>query len=350
MDRHDAKPRRPSLMAGAEAQRPAPGQPPARILADMDPTPATRKPRRPTRLRAALVAGMGLLAIAAVGWALVTPGDGDAVLATPVAPRAVVDVPAEPSTATLVEAPATINAPVSNPFESGAASAEAAVDAPAVAALADAAAATAAAARPSPPPTETINPFSAMQATPARPAPLVGAPRPAPAGATRPAAAGPTAPATPRGAAPQASKEPGLLQTLMDNIQQPSEPARDTRGMDRLARRLDRAPMPEASAAGAAVVASAAVPARKRAPTAARAPAAVPTPALGTSNGTRAAAPVAAPAPATQTGTSPASTPEKQSLRAMLDRCPVSTSVQGQRCRRQMCERAGVDARRCLRH
>ena len=49
-------------------------------------------------------------------------------------------------------------------------------------------------------------------------------------------------------------------------------------------------------------------------------------------------------------GTAPAAAPQKQSLAAMLEQCPTSSSVQGQRCRRQMCERAGVNPRRCARH
>ncbi|KGM53377.1 hypothetical protein N800_06415, partial [Lysobacter daejeonensis GH1-9] len=184
-------------MAGAEAQRPAPGQPPARILADPEPTPATRKSRRSAHLRAAVVAGMGLLALAAVGWTLVTPGDDGPRPAMPAVPAVVMDAPTEPSTATLVDTPAAASAPVSNPFESGTAPPEAAVDAPAAAAVVD----TAAAARASSPPATTINPFNAMQATPSRPASHVGAARPGPASAPRTGAAGPTAPAPSHGAA-----------------------------------------------------------------------------------------------------------------------------------------------------
>ena len=313
MDRHDAKPRRPSLMAGAEPQRSAPGQPPARILADMEPAPVRRRARRSKHLRAALVGGLGLLAATALGWALVhrdgEPETTDAV-AAPVA-----QVPEAPSTATLVEA-APASAPVANPFAGDAGSDDASVQVPAV----DAAAV--AVVPPAPTgATATGNPFSAMEATPQRASPKA-TPAGAPARASRPATVASAAPvpASAPGArvAPSRSgaSEAGLLQTLMDNIQQPSAPARDTKAMDRLARRLDRAPMPESAPATGTIVAT---------------------------------APAAA-ARSTTAGTAPAAAPQKQSLAAMLEQCPTSSSVQGQRCRRRMCERAGVNPRRCARH
>lgn len=305
MDRHDAKPRRPSLMAGAEAQRPAPGQPPARILTDLEHQPAARQPRRSTHVRAALVAGMGLLAIATLGWALLA-SDGDMPLAEDAAaPTAVVEdapsAPSAPSTATLVdEAPRpSATAPADNPFETGtrpvlADSADPDAD-PVAATLAAAANAAAAS-------TANANPFSAMEAPPR----ATGAGRTAASArvAPRPTATGrnPAAPAARTASAPPA-REAGLLQTLMENIQQPAEPARDTRAMDRLARRLDRAPMT------------------------ASAPAASP----------RAEAPASGkPAPM-----SPAA------VRAELDRCPTGNNLRADWCRRRVCKRAGLDPWAC---
>lgn len=345
MDRHDAKPRRPSLMAGAEPQRSAPGQPPARILADMEPAPVRRRARRSKHLRAALVGGLGLLAATALGWALVhrdgEPETTDAVAA----PVAQVDVPEAPSTATLVEA-APASAPVANPFAGDAGSDDASVEGPAV----DAAAV--AVVPPAPTgATATGNPFSAMEATPQRASPKA-TPAGAPARASRPATVASAAPvpASAPGArvAPSRSgaSEAGLLQTLMDNIQQPSAPARDTKAMDRLARRLDRAPMPESAPATGTIVATAPAAAAKPAPApGVAAPDGGADPAVSPGSPARSTA-----ARSTATGTAPAAAPQKQSLAAMLELCPTSSSVQGQRCRRQMCERAGVNPRRCARH
>jgi hypothetical protein len=299
----------------------------------MNPAPATRKPRPSTHLRAALVAGMGLLALAAVGWALVTADGDGAFEERPDASMAVVeDTPSGPSTATLVETPPQPSAPANNPFESSsvpeaAEPADAATD-PVAATLAAAANATAA-------PAASANPFSAMQ-TPARgpgnvrtaPAPAAVAPRPT-------ATAKPPVASAPRAAPPPPpAREAGLLQTLMDNIQQPPVPERDTRAMDRLARQLDRAPMPETSAAGATVASVASPPSKPSTTVAAVDAGAGP-------------APIATPARAVPTTVAPQ---EKQTLRAMLDRCPSAGSPQGQRCRRQMCARAGVEPRLCTRH
>lgn len=302
MYRHDAKPRRPSLMAGAEAQRPAPGQPPARILTDLGHQPAARQPRRSTHVRAALAAGMGLLAIATLGWALLAP-DGDVpFVEAAAAPTAVVeDAPSAPSTATLVdEAPRpSATATADNPFEVSTrpvladyADPDADPGAATLAAAANAAAAS----------TASANPFSAMEAPPR----AAGAGRTAASArvAPRPTTTGrnPAAPAARTASAPPA-KEAGLLQTLMENIQQPAEPARDTRAMDRLARRLDRAPM---TASAPAVSPGAEAPAS------------------------------AEPAPISPTA-----------VRAELDRCPTGNNLRADWCRRRVCKRAGLDPWAC---
>lgn len=289
-------------MAGAEAQRPAPGQPPARILADMDPTPATCKPRRSTHLRAALMAGMGLLALGAVGWALVTADGDDALVESADAPMAMVeDTPSGPSTATLVETAPQPITPADNPFErsvvpDAAEPAEAATD-PVAATLAAAANATAA-------PAASANPFSAMQAPARGPANVRPASASAPVAPRPTATAKPPVASAPRAATPpQPAKEAGLLQTLMDNIQQPAEPVRDTRGMDRLAKRLDRTPMTTSTPVGS----------------------------------TRAEAPATGkPAPL-----SPAE------VRAELDRCPIGSNLRAEWCRRRVCKRAGLDPWAC---
>jgi hypothetical protein len=246
-----------------------------------------------------------------VGWALVGPDNDADVAAVARAPRALEQAPTEPSTATLVESAPVADAPVTNPFE-GTAGADADADAmadvaPQVGESAGVVGATAAVASTTAPgvPKVATNPFNTMGNAPQRAPAVAAAPR------SVPVAPGPTpsvkATATaPRPAAPRKAGEPDLLQTLMQNIQQTPEPPRDTQSMDRLARRLDRAPMPastEANAAPGTVVA-----------TAAKAPA------------------------------------EKQSLRAMLDQCPSTSNTQARQCRKQMCQRAGVDPRHCVRH
>ncbi|GAB3746878.1 hypothetical protein GCM10028795_08980 [Lysobacter olei] len=134
-----------------------------------------------------------------------------------------------------------------------------------------------------------------------------GASTPGPAPRSTPerasASAQALAPAAARRAstAAAAGHEPGLLQALLDNIQ-PAAAPRDTVALDQLARQLDRAPMPAAAAKPAA--------------------------------------------PATSTPTNA----EPPSLRAQLDQCPAASHLQGLRCRRQLCERAGLDPRRCARH
>lgn len=349
MDRHDAKPRRPSLMAGAEPQHPAPGVQPARILADLPPAPAPRRPRRPRHVRAVLIGGLGLLAVAAVGWALV--GSGNDIEPPPMAATsAVTEPPApDPSTATLVDAPSTDGAGVANPFDSEDV-AQASLDT----ASTDS---TAPVAGPAVPvePAATPNPFSSIDAPSAHHRPGAAPPRPMPATeaapkrVARPTVTAQSTPAASRPASPRtAGREAGLLQTLMDNIQQPGEPARDTRAMDRLARRLDRTPMPESAPT---VVATAAAPARASSTTAkpAPSPAANATDAAATTPIAAAAVPAAS-ARGSATAAAGGAAQQKLSLRALLDQCPASNSAQSQRCRRQMCARAGVDPRRCARH
>ena len=322
MDRHDAKPRRPSLMAGAEPQCPAPGARPARILADLTPAAAPRRSRRPVHGRAVLIGGLGLIALAAVGWTLIGSGNDLEPPPSEALPAITEQAAVDPSTATLVDAAPSDGAAIANPFENESGPQGASPDpAPATADAATGEARTYVIAKSA----VTANPFSSVNEMPARGKPGASVPGgPAPA-SVAPKQARPRAtptpqstPVTSRAPAPPraAGGEAGLLQTLMDNIQQPVAPARDTQAMDRLARRLDRTPMPEP--APGVVAGSAAATATTSAHSS-------PTPTAGTT------------------------APEKQSLRELLSQCPASTTIQGQRCRRQMCGQAGVEPYRCMR-
>lgn len=291
MDRHDAKPRRPSLLAGADTQRPAPGPPAARILADAAPVPARRRSRRPRHLRAALASTLALASVGALAWAIVMR-DAPVARAPESAQVARAGAAqAESSPAMLVEMPSAPRGPVLNPFDEP--PSRSAAPAPVVSV-------------PIPPSeaqsrtTQAANPFRDIDtvATPI-PEPRKPTDRVAPASASPRASASAQAR---RASPPVAASEPDLLQALMDNIQAPPAPVRDTAAMDRLARQLDRTPMH-------AVAAETGAPAT---PSAASAP--------------------------------------PQSLGALLEQCPAASQLQGQRCRRQLCERAGLDPRRCTRH
>lgn len=307
MDRHDAKPRRPSLMAGAEPQRPASGAQPARILTDLTPAPAPRRSRRSRHGRAALIGGLGLIALAAVGWALMGTGNDIQPPPSEGVPAITQQAAVDPSTATLVDTAPSEGAAIANPFE-GESEAQ---GAPPGTLPAETAAVVPGAA-PSAEPAVTPNPFNSINEGPVRGKPGAGAQGVPTAVATAPrraphrTAAATLQPAAANRSAPMVApvREAGLLQTLLDNIQQPAEPARDTQAMDRLARRLDRAPMP------------------------------APAPAVG----------AAAAAPATTTG---GTAPGKPSSRALQEQCPATDSVRGQQCRRRMCERAGVEPHLC---
>lgn len=322
MDRHDAKPRRPSLLAGAESQQPVPGAQPARILADMPPTPEPRRPRRSSRMRAAVVAGLGLLAVTAVGWTLLAGGepagadDHEVAAVTMAADPATLADPA--SSATLVDMAPTGPAAVSNPFEHEAAAVE---TRPAAGDLSGPASIVAAPA----PAAVAANPFAAVEPV-AHGAGTAAAPRTASTQTARPAArsaarpgttAKPRTKAAPTAPARAKAEDADLLQTLMVNIQQPAEPARDTQGMDRLARRLDRAPM----------AAKAPAPAPRTEPSAPAKPVEKP-----------AAAPAAK---------STAATSSSATLRAELEQCPTGNGARANGCRRRVCRRAGVDPWAC---
>lgn len=348
MDRHDAKPRRPSLMAGAEPQQPAAGPQPARILADPQTTPARRRARGPAHLRAGVFAGLAALALVAVGWSVVSSRSAETDrLAS--APQSSAAPMVGPSGATLIDdAPA--DPPLHNPF-AGSPEDPSPVDVDgAMAGVASATGTTTGPAEGTPAVATSnariaANPFNAVEdaPSPATGARRVGLATPQPARAKPAAAPSRSASARVSGSSGRAGgPEPGLLETLMDNIQQPTDPARDTRAMDRLARRLDRAPMPEPDARPAVVVASAS-PVKATAVPAASA-------SVSAAASNPGSAPLTGPAAASLPAGAGSKAPSRQSLRAMLDQCPSSPSAQGQRCRRQMCQRAGVDARVCLRH
>ncbi|WP_144812112.1 hypothetical protein [Aerolutibacter ruishenii] len=176
-----------------------------------------------------LVGGLCVLGVATLGWMLAPP-QADAVAPAPSATVATISASTAPDavsdTATLLDASAGSVTAVANPFGPPA-------DAPTES-------------------TQTVvasasNPFSALEPAPheethpAATAAVAAVSAPSRGTATATATAKTTAaPGTPTRVAP----EPDLLQALMQNIRQPAEPVRDTRAMDRLARRLDRQPMP----------------------------------------------------------------------------------------------------------
>lgn len=324
MDRHDAKPRRPSLLADVESQRPTPGSQPARILADME-RPTTRLRGRGTRSgRAWLIGGAGVALLALIAaWLGGSGTPGDAPVASALAETAPSEaVPA--ATATIVDESAA--APSDNPFEMATATATggaaALVPAPATA-PADGGA------------TASDNPFASLDASGAPRARVRAASAPAAADAPRPASDGRTAPTTATTAARKPARadarrsEPDLLDTLMGNIQQTSTrelPVRDTRGMDRLVR--------EATATSPS--ASRAVPLTPAATSA-------PTPPTATQP---AAAATAGVAKAAHASAGPAIS-ERQ-LRNLLDQCPT-VSARAVPCRRSICRQYAPDDKRCMR-
>lgn len=226
MDRHDAKPRRPSLLAGApvdaasaEAARPSS----ARILADMQPAAAARNPA-PTRRRAWLaVAGVVVLAAVAGSWML---GDADRPQPRPAVQSAVLverSDNAMPMAATIIEEPGPGAATAA-----GAATANADPDA-ATGTVAEASVA------------ESDTPFAIISgpAATARPAPALSNDNPfatTTAVATSAPAKRPRARAT---ASRTKTDEPDLLAVLLGNIRAGDEgKARDVEGLDALIRSM----------------------------------------------------------------------------------------------------------------
>lgn len=231
MERQDAKPRRPSLMAGGT--QPPPAASPARILAEME-GPATAAPRspsgRPRRwLLAVAAAGIALGAIAWLWPATPSGGIANRGDSPAQAPSAAATDPAA-TAATIIDEP--LPAATSGTGESAPAMPTAAADAPGQApVIAPSPFAAVAAARQAAP-RSTDNPFDG-----AGPPPRQERKRPAPAAAGNAPAAG--------------NSGPELLATLLRNIHSEPAPASGESELDQLVGRLDKAAaQPAAAEAG----------------------------------------------------------------------------------------------------
>lgn len=206
MDRQDAKPHRPSLLAAA-AIRPTPAAAPGRILADMDNLKSRPRGRKPGGWRLPLLALL-LLTVAAAGayWRFNAPTFKPYEAA---AYRAAPEDSAGDATATAISAPTDAPAPEAAMIVSD-------TDAP------GAPAAEPAAANARPAPVAAVNPFATTAPTAAAvPGASVAMAPAAPPRAslrtTRLRAAAPT-PGNPAAIPPRSRSEPDLLATLLGNI------------------------------------------------------------------------------------------------------------------------------------
>lgn len=212
MDRQDAKPRRPSLMAGASRPETS-GPSPARILADMDGTqPASAAPRTLPNHRLLILAAVLVGLLGMVWWW--QSGRNSAVIPPLTATTGAIDAPATDAVPGSGGGAATI---IDEPSPASGATALAAGD------------------------TETAgpgntdadplaSPFASANPAPASDAPDAGNPFPAASASTRTVAAPTASPAARAGKAKargsSTGKERDLMATLLGNIKpQKSQPA-----------------------------------------------------------------------------------------------------------------------------